>query len=259
MTALITLLTDFGLEDPFVGVMKGVVFSRCPEARVVDLTHGLSPQNVLGAAFWLERSFRWFPEGTVHVAVVDPTVGSRRRALAARAHGHLFVAPDNGLVEPILASDPGSEAREIDCRALQLVVASKTFHGRDVFAPVGAELASGRVAFEGIGPVLADPVELPGRAPIDVEGGVDGRIMVVDRFGNLISNVPSSAVPARGPTRVRIAGRSIPTRATYADVEIGELVALVGSLGTIEVAVRDGSAARLLETGPGEAVELRRE
>ena len=257
MAPIVTLLTDFGLGDPFVGIMKGVILGRAPGARIVDLTHGIPPQDVRAAAYWLARSYRWFPEGTVHVAVVDPGVGSDRAAIVARAHGHTFVAPDNGLLWDVLAREPHAEVRRIDPPALGLVVASHTFHGRDVFAPVGAELASGRLDFDRVGPTLANPVAAEWAAPERDGDVVRGRIVCCDHFGNLISDIDRALVVDLGDVRVSIAGRDLRLHRTYADVAPGAALALINAFDSLEIAVRDGDAAATLGVKPGAAVEVR--
>lgn len=252
---LITLLTDFGLSDPFVGVMKGVILSRFPAARIIDLCHGIAPQSVSEAAFWLERSWAYFPPGSVHVAVVDPTVGSRRRILALSAGGQWFLAPDNGLLGPALLGAPGAEVRALDLARLGLSPASATFHGRDVFAPVAARLASGELPFASVGdPVTPEPGVLP--PPARDGDALTGVVVTVDRFGNLITNLESGLVLGSGARRVELGGRVFPLRRTYADVEPGAAVALVNAFDVLELALRDGSAARALGVGRGAAVRL---
>lgn len=250
---LITLLTDFGLRDPFVGVMRGVIATIAPEVRVVDLTHAIPAQDVAQGAFWLARSFAYFPAGTVHVAVVDPGVGSARRPLVVRSAGHLFVGPDNGLLAPLLAA-PGAVARRLDER-WGLPALSRTFHGRDLFAPAAARLSAGSLGFEQVGALVTDPHPARGVAPVVSPGGVDGHVVVVDHFGNLITDLSQEHLSPG--CSVQIAGRQLPVRGTYAEASPGEPLALVGSFGTIEIAVRDGDAARTLGVGAGEPVALR--
>jgi hypothetical protein len=248
--AVITLLTDFGLADPFVGQMHGVIASRCPEARIVDLSHGVAPQDVAQASFWLSRSYGWFPPATVHVAVVDPGVGSSRAAIVIEADRHVFLAPDNGLCTPILAL-PDARVHRIDTDALGLSVPSRTFHGRDVFAPIAAEIAAGRLSPAGVGP--SHTAEQSERAaPVRDARGVAGHVVVVDHFGNLITDIDRAMID--GIAEVELAGRRIPLRQTYADVGVGELVAVVSSFGTLEVACREGNAANMLSVATGAEV-----
>ena len=251
-SGIITLLTDFGLSDPFVGIMKGVIASRHRGLTVIDLCHGIPPQSVGDAAFWLERSYGWFAPGTVHVAVVDPTVGSERAILAVRTHGHVFLAPDNGLLAASLTG-PDAEVLAVDPGRLGLAPPSATFHGRDVFAPVAADLASGALAFADVGaPTSARPcVLVPPRT--DAEGW-HGTVVSIDRFGNLITNLERAVLDAAGARRVLVAGRDVSLRRTYADAAPGELVAVINAFEVLELAVRDGSAERQLGLGRGAPV-----
>jgi S-adenosylmethionine hydrolase len=255
---VIGLLTDFGTIDPFVGVMKAVIWSRCPGAAIADLTHAIQPQNVVEGAFWLERAFYWFPEGSILVAVVDPGVGTARRALAVEAHGRVFVGPDNGVLAAAVWSDPKRRVYEIEVAKLGLAVPSRTFHGRDVFAPVAAEIASGRLRPSGVGPprpeIVASPVP-----PIDVGAGrAQGVVVTVDRFGNLITNITAESIAHIERPRLLIAQHEFPIRETYADVSPGEFVALLNAFGTVEVARRDGDAASSLDLGRGASAVVRR-
>lgn len=252
---IVTLLTDFGDEDGFVGAMRGVILSRAPGVRLVDLAHHVARGDVAKGGRVLARSAPFFPAGTVHCAVVDPGVGSARRAVAVAAGGMVFVAPDNGLLTEVLAGIGGAEARLVeDPRAMRGEV-SRTFHGRDVFAPAAAALAAG-LPFADIGRRVADLVRLDRQAPRR-EGAVwRGRVVEVDRFGNLITDVPADGLPARVEIDLdglRLSGPS----ASYAAVEPGAPVLVVGSLGTLEVAVRDGSAAERFGLAAGAACTVR--
>lgn len=244
--SIITLLTDFGTADGYVGEMKGVILSRAPGVRVEDISHEVEPQDVEGARLAVARYWRRFPAGTVHMVVVDPGVGSARAAIAVESEGRFLVGPDNGVLSPaLLISGAGVVSLPLPERA------SATFHGRDVFAPAAALLASGS-ALASLGAPHASPVIRRTREARRVLGGaVAGEVIAVDRFGNLVTNL----VALRGG-RVEIAGRSLTVRRAYADVALGELVALVGSLGFVEVAVRDGSASRALGVGRGAPVLL---
>lgn len=233
---MIVLLSDFGLSDVYVGVMRGVIASIAPGVPVVDLTHGVPPQAVAVGARWLAESWRYFPEGAVFVAVVDPGVGTARRPVAVRAGGRTFVGPDNGL----FALLPVDEAREITA-PWGLTPRSATFHGRDVFAPVAARLAAG-AAFDEVGPRVEALLPLVEPRP---RGGV-GEVLWVDHFGNLVTNLPGRAAGV-----VRCAGRDAPVVGTYGEAPPGALVALTGSGGWLEVAVVGGSAAHRLGVGAG--------
>jgi S-adenosylmethionine hydrolase len=257
---IITLLTDFGLEDGYVAAMKGVIAGIAPDADVVDVTHLIPPQDVASGRFRLLTVTPYFPPGTVHLAVVDPGVGTRRRAVAVRSSsGSLLVGPDNGLLLGALEADPAVAAVELsEPRFWRTPAPSATFHGRDVFAPVAAHLARG-VALELLGPAVAldslVSVELPPWRP--VPGGAEGAVQAVDRFGNLISNVPGTVLSGVGAWTASIAGRTVTGRGTYGDVPPGEALALVGSHGFVEIAVRQGSARNALEASIGMAVAIR--
>ena len=245
-SGIVTLLTDFGLKDPFVGVMKGAVLARAPAATLVDLTHEIEPGCVAGAAFWLAQAYPWFSAGAVHVAVVDPGVGTAREAIVVRTAEHLFVGPDNGLFEVVARRAGSLECRRIDRVGLGLESPSRTFHGRDVFAPVAGLLASGRLDFEGVGPVHEPLATERVPEPRAVSGGFEGEVLVVDRFGNLVTNVEGAALAGLGDVRVEILGRTLGLVGTYGELPPGGCASVVGSFGQLEVVERDGSAARTL-------------
>ncbi len=265
---VVTLTTDFGLEDPFVGVMKGRILDRFPAARLIDLTHAIPPQRPAEAGFWLSRCFQYFPGGTVHVAVVDPGVGTERAIVCIAAAGHALIAPDNGLLVPVVARSRASEVYELapaTLAALGIRNVSATFHGRDIFAPVAAELASGRLAPSDLGerrPGLAhggpgdrNTPDGPARAPAAEEGdAVSGRVVTIDHFGNLITDIDSSRLALLRDPRITIAGRVLSCRRTYGEARPGELLALVNSFDVLEIAVPGGSAAATLGVGRGAPV-----
>lgn len=257
-SGVVTLLTDFGLSDPFVGVMKGVLYSAHPTLRVIDISHGLAPGDVAAGAFWLERCYRYFPIGTVHCAVVDPGVGSSRAAVVVAAERHYFVGPDNGLLAEVTLRSAHVETRAIELARHGLTGASNTFHGRDVFAVVAGRLAARELSFADVGQL--HPLRVPSPIPgVVSEGdGFVGTVLTSDRFGNLITSLRASEVlPAAGRAfRVLLAGRSLRSVRTFADAEPRELVALVGSFGDVEIAVRDGSAAERVGPLPGALVKL---
>lgn len=245
--AIITLLSDFGTADGYVGEIKGVLASAAPDVWVVDVSHDLAPQDVEAARLAVARYWRRFPEGTVHMAVVDPGVGTGRAALAVESDGRFLVGPDNGILSPALLLR--------DARAVELVIPSRaapTFHGRDVFAPAAAMLATG-VRLDSLGDRCEAPViRRTPEARRRPDGLVEGEVITIDHFGNLITNL---IAPRGGAVRVR--GRDIgPVRRTYGDAEDGSVIALLGSTGLVEIAVRNGSAARLLGAGRGERVLL---
>ena len=256
-SGVVTLLSDFGLEDAYVAAMKGVLISAKPDVRLVDVTHLIPAQDVEAAAWVLASGYRWFPEGTVHLAVVDPGVGTDRAAIALRADGHFFVAPDNGLLTPLL-----DRATEGDVRRLAAPEgASPTFHGRDVFAPAAARLAGG-APFESLGEPYAGATVRPELTPTPFgergERGVRGRIWHVDRFGNAITTIRARDVEALGQdVQIEVRGERIEGVArTYADVGVGEIVALIGSAGALEIAIRNGDAAGELGLDRGDPVTV---
>ncbi len=243
---IITLLTDFGTADSYVAEVKAVLLSRAPHVTIVDISHQVSPGDVRAGQYLLSRAWKHFPAGTVHLAVVDPGVGTERRAIAAESDGggHHFVAPDNGLLSFL------EGARYI---ALPILPgAAPTFHGRDVFAPAAASLATGS-SLEALGATITDPYHFPRPAPRTDGLTVVGEVIYIDRFGTLVSNIAGHAVQ-RG-VRIRVEGTDVGSLArTFRDVARGALVAFVGSGGTVEIAVRDGSAARMLGVGVGAEV-----
>jgi S-adenosylmethionine hydrolase len=249
---VITLLTDFGLTDPFAGIMKGVIAAEFPAALIIDLCHGIPPQSVAEAAFWLERSYAWFPPGSVHVAVVDPGVGSARRILALAAQDHYFLAPDNGLLATSLLAGAAT-VREVDLERVGLRPRSATFHGRDVFAPLAARLASGALPLAALGdPAEPNPCVL--EAPSNDGERITGSVVTIDRFGNLITNLGQESV-ARA-RYAQIGEHAVRLVRTYADAQPGELVALINAFDVLEIAVRDGSAENRLGLGRHTAVHL---
>ena len=247
-SGVITLTTDFGHKDPFVGVMKGQVLRRFPDARLVDLTHEVLVHWPAEAGFWLGRSFRYFPAGTVHVAVVDPGVGSARDIAVVEAEGQVFLAPDNGLLAGVLERlTTGPVLRRLDEAILPKLGVqrpSATFHGRDIFAPLAAELAAGRILPGTLGPVVTELV--PGwlDEPTVTAGQVTGAVVTIDHFGNLISNIDGRLLRTMAHPVVRVGGRELPLRRTYSDVRPGDYLALVNSFGVIEVARAEQSAAQ---------------
>jgi len=251
---VITLTTDFGRKDGYVGAMKGVIFAIAPEARIVDISHDVDPQDVREAAYVLSTAVPYFPPSAIHVVVVDPGVGGGCRPLVVRTESATFVAPDNGVLSSFLAV-PGALVLHADRPAYWLEAVSRTFHGRDIFAPLAAHLAAS-IPFEALGTPISDPVTFRLlRAERLADGSLRGRVLHADRFGNLITDVPASWLGATERWLCKIAGRHIEgLSATYASVERGALVALAGSGGLLEIAVREGSAAEMLDAGRGTAV-----
>lgn len=251
----VTLLTDFGGSDGYVAAMRGVIASIAPLAIIEDAAHDIPPGDVSAAAWALARYWQLYPVGTVHVVVVDPGVGSQRRPLAMEAFGRHIVAPDNGCATLVLAEVPAARVHAIENTALLRHPVSRTFHGRDVFAPVAAHLAMG-VPLESVGPVMDDAVRLPLPAPRRSGDTLHGAIVHVDRFGNLITNLPGEV--AAQVFELDVDGRSVgPIHETYASVAPGEVLALIGSAGLIEISVRNGSAAAVLGAARGSVVRGR--
>jgi len=256
---IVTLLTDFGDRDVFVGTMKGVILGICPEARLVDLGHQVEPGDIAAGAFLLRAAVRYFPLGTVHLAVVDPGVGGERRPIALTAGEHRFVGPDNGLLWPAAALLAGSgtpAARLLTHPAYRLSEVSATFQGRDLFAPAAAHLARG-ADWESLGPAVTDPVRWEPPVPCRQTDGVTGEILWIDRYGNAITNLTPSDAHALGPGWVaEVAGLRLAPATHYAAVPAGEPLVLLGSLGTYEIAVNRGSAAERLGLRRGDSVRL---
>lgn len=249
MAPIITLTTDFGTRDSYVAQVKGVLLRLGPkDLQIVDLGHDIAPQAVREGAFFLREAVPRFPAGTIHLAVVDPGVGSARRPIAAFGADQLLVGPDNGLFGFVLGPDFCAHRIET---AGPTIAPSSTFHARDVFAPAAARLACGEPLMA-LGPQVFDPVRLPWPAPALREGAVIGEIVHVDRYGNLISNIERAHVPDRAAVRAALRGFGpVPIRDYYAEVAAGELVALFGSGGLLEIAARDASAAAMTLAGPG--------
>lgn len=267
MSAIITLLTDFGTEDTYVGVMKGVITSICPSAQVIDLTHQVPPQDIATGAFLLDVSVDYFPEGAIHVAVVDPGVGTARKPVALRTAKAFFVGPDNGIFTLVLQRQQLLQAICLDNPRYHLPTVSSTFHGRDIFAPVAAHIACG-VSVEELGTPIHRLQRLPlPRIRVDWQG-IRATVVHIDRFGNAITNLTRDNYDAwrtrwdvKEPA-VQVAASDIflPIGTTYGDVARGKPLALFGSSGRLEIAVNGGSAAIELALRRGDTIKvLRRE
>jgi S-adenosylmethionine hydrolase len=249
---ILSLLTDFGTADYYVAAVKGTVLRLAPGTALVDLSHQVPAGDVETAAFLLAAAAPSFPAGTVHLAVVDPGVGSGRRILAARTPSALFVAPDNGLLGSFLG---GAEVRSVERSDLFLPGPGQTFHGRDRFAPVAAWLLRGG-ALDELGPEVTDPVRLPAAAPRRAPGRISGRVIHVDRYGNLVTDIPAAWLPA-GPCRAEVGGRAVSRRVShYAEIPAAEAAMLPGSLGTVELSLNGDDLARQWGIGRGMVVEL---
>ena len=250
MNGLVTLLSDFGTQDGYVGAMKGVLFREHPAVRVVDLSHEVPAQDVVAGAFALAQAAPWFPPGTIHVAVVDPTVGTGRRALVIEAGGSIFIGPDNGLLTLAARLDGAGTATWAIDRVPESWSVHPTFHGRDLFARVAARLAAGAEVRE-FARCPVDPVRLAVPRPERRGDHWHGVVVHVDRFGNLITNLPADTV---GEGLVEVEGVSAPRVSTYGQVERGQLLACPSSSGHLEIAIRDGSAAATLHARRGARV-----
>lgn len=247
----ITLTTDFGHHDPYVGVMKGAILSVCPVAQIVDLCHEIEPFVTDQAAFVISQAVPYFPPDTVHMVVVDPGVGGPRRALVAKGKRACYVGPDNGVLGPLFAEDEKVVVHEIGTPDFLPGERSATFHGRDLFSPAAAHLAMGRALSE-FGPRVTDDLAVPFPAPAEGPDGITGTILHVDRFGNLITSLDRSC--AKRVTTVRVGGRKVPMVPFYGHVKVGQPGALVGSSNRIEVFIREGSAKSRLGVTVGDRV-----
>ncbi len=259
-SGVITITTDFGHKGPFAAVMKGVILTRFPDAKVVDLAHDIPAQWPPEAGFWVSRAWHWFPAGTVHLAIVDPGVGTERDIIVAEVGGHAFMAPDNGLLAQLLDRHDDARVSKLDMEkvaALELPSPSATFHGRDIFAPVAADMAAGRLSIDDVAtptsdwtPGWVDEPELTGDRVIGV-------IVTVDTFGNLISNIEAELIEGFGEPVADIAGHQIPMLTTYGRAQPGDYLALINSFGVVEVARAEGSAADGLGSARGAPLVIR--
>ena len=254
-SGVITITTDFGHKGPFAAVMKGVILKRFRDASVIDLAHDIPPHWPPEAGFWISRSYQYFPSGSVHVAIVDPGVGTDRDILMFEHDQHMFLAPDNGLLAPLLEN--ADKVYKLDSGSLQklgLDAPSLTFHGRDIFAPVAAEFAAGRLRPADIGNETPDWT--PGwlEDPEVTSDHVSGVVVTVDAFGNLISNIDGNLIADFKNPIVRLAGHNLRMKPTYGRVEPGNYLALINSFGVVEIARAEGSAADGLGSDRGAPV-----
>jgi hypothetical protein len=259
--SIITLTTDFGLADGYAGTMKGVILGIAPTATIVDISHDISPQDVREAAYTLYTAYPYFPQGTIHVVVVDPGVGSERRAIALRTPRATFVAPDNGVLSYVVAREMVEEIVDLTNPRYHLSPASCTFHGRDIFAPAAAHLARG-IPLAELGEPLAEIVAFPlPRPQVRPDGTIVGQVIHVDRFGNLITSITSRDLADHLLLRestIQIKGQSIRGIAnSYAEGTPGKLLALIGSSAHLEIAVPGGSASQALEAKVGDEALLK--
>jgi S-adenosylmethionine hydrolase len=255
---VVTITTDFGHQGPFVATMKGRILTRLPTARIIDVTHEVPVYWPAEAGFWLLRAFEYFPAGSVHIGVVDPGVGTDRDIVAVQAREHVFIAPDNGLLAPIVGKHRDAIVHRLDTpaaiRRFNLTAPSATFHGRDIFAPIAAELAAGRTTVAELGPRVTDIVPAWVDEPVVAPDQVAGVIITIDHFGNLITNIEAGLIQRFAHPMVRTAGHTFPMRRTYGEVRPGDYLALINSFGVVEIARAEQSAAEALGLGRGAPV-----
>jgi len=252
---IITLLTDFGTGSLYVAAMKGVMLSICPSASIIDISHTVQPYSIDEAAFILKQTYASFPRGTVHVVVVDPGVGSDRKPLIVQAGGHIFVAPDNGVLSPIFNTYRDCTVSAADNKDFWLDYVSATFHGRDIFAPIAAHLAWGRRAAE-MGSPVSEFVVTKDKKPAARENTITGNILYIDHFGNAVTNIPDTMIPSN---RVSIhAGDCVidGLALTFSSVQELEPLAYIGSSGLLEIGINTGSAAKILGLRTGMPVSV---
>jgi len=258
---ILAFLSDFGLKDPYVGIVKAVMLGINPALQIVDISHQIAPQNVMEGSFVLGSAFREFPIGTTFLNVVDPGVGSQRIGLLAVTEHYAFLAPDNGLLSMVFRYSPKVTCFSIENSQYFRHPVSNTFHGRDIFAPVAAHLTCG-VAPHSFGPSCRSPVRFQWPEPIVKDQYIEGEVIYIDGFGNLVLNVSADLLrhrrPIRKQFRINIKGMELSLLNTYSDVARGETVALIGSYGYLEVAVNQGSAAEILAARVGEPVVIRK-
>lgn len=258
--SIISLTTDFGLRNGFVGVMKGVIYQIAPDVKIVDISHSIAPQDIQEGAFTLWRAYSFFPEGTVHVYVVDPGVGTDRRPITARIGNYFFVGPDNGLLTPIIEdserNDQAMEFIHLNNPKLWLPKVSHTFHGRDIFSPVAAHLARG-ISLKDIGSPIEDPVRLKLPRPERTSTGWRAHVRVIDIFGNLTTDLSAEALQGRTDILFRLRGVEVSGIVeSYGHRQSGDLVAVIDSENHVEIAVVNGSAQERLGAKVGDPVEV---
>lgn len=260
MTQTITLTTDFGHNGPFVAVMKGVIMQYAEGARIIDLTHEIPAHWPAEAGFWLGRAYRYFPVGTIHVAVVDPGVGTERNIVAVEYDGHVFIAPDNGLLPTIFGNSEDYRAWHLSEQwraGRDWPQPSHTFHGRDIFAPLAAELSTGSIRPADIGPRINELIPSLLDDPLVANNQIHGSVVTIDHFGNLITNINQSLLSNFQNPEISVAGHRFDIRDTYGSATPGDFLALVNSFDVIEIARAEGSAADGLGLGRGAPVTIK--
>ena len=258
---IVTLTTDFGVTDHFVGTMKGVILDIAPETQIVDISHAVQAFDVLDGALTIAQAYSYFPAGTVHLVIVDPGVGTARRPILVSTERHHFVAPDNGVLSLVYAREERMHVRHVTAEHYSLQPVSKTFHGRDIFAPIAAYLAKG-VDSEKFGEEITDFVRFNAPKPKTVDKGMKGIVLKVDRFGNLITNFTPQDVPMLMqldplPFKIVVGKKEVTNIHTlYAEGEPGEVFGILGSMGYLEIAANRASAAQLTGVGKGAEVNI---
>lgn len=259
-SGIVSLTTDFGTQDPYVGILKGVLLAHFGDLRIIDFCHEVPPGNTGIAGMWLGRSHGWFPAGTVHLAVVDPGVGTERDVVCLETADHVFLAPDNGLPDQILKAFDHAEARVVEIDRLTGLggrAVSQTFHGRDIMAPIAAWLAGDRLKFADLGPVTDSLVPSPLPCPRVSENVVEGQVIAIDRFGNLITNIDAGDAGRPEDAEIVFAGRRLGFVATYGKAPPGQPIGLINSFDLVEIAIDQGNAAAFLASGVGAPVTVR--
>lgn len=256
---LITLMTDFGAGDHYVGVMKGVILNINPQVQIVDITHAIPPQDVHAAAFLIDSAYRYFPTGTIHVVVVDPGVGSERRAIVCQTEAAYFICPDNGILTHILQNEKYVRTIAVENSAYFLPQVSNTFHGRDIFAPIASHLSRG-ISIGKLGSPVAQPVQLPIPKPQLTDKAIIGQVIWIDSFGNLVTDISleildaledrNSVVICAGGVRIDHLNRS------YSESAVGEVLAIVSSFNRLEISINQGNAAQVLGLKRGDTITI---
>jgi len=257
---IITLTTDFGHKGPFVGIMKGVILSRLGDVEIIDMTHEVEAHWPAEAGFWLAHSYQHFPAGTVHVAVVDPGVGTERDILCCELNNHVFLAPDNGILSDVIGVRDNIVCYRVSTETIQRLnpgAISPTFHGRDVFAPLAAELAAKRMSVSEVGEATSDIAPSLVEQAERIGERLQGTVVAVDRFGNLISNVSREQLALLKKPLITCSGRNLQLQDTYGRSQPGELLALINSFGMLEIARVESSAAEYLGLGIGAPISVK--
>jgi len=253
--ALITLTTDFGIGSSYVAEVKGEILSIAPQVTIVDITHAVAPQSVMQGAIVLKQTTSVFPDGTIHVAVVDPGVGTKRSILLVYVNGQYFVGPDNGLLSLVVGA--AAKIREVDRPEFWRPNISPTFHGRDIMGPVAAHLANGVSPSRLSSAFTKQPVALTLPQPTVENNAIDGEVVYIDSFGNLITNISTASVrQVTGPIRIEFKGRSVDFVSTYAEATRGATIALIGSSGWLEIAISSGNARETLKAETADPVRV---